>query len=236
MKTNISLLLLLLILSSCSKEALLTGESDEIKSYELSASPPEPEDCSTKFLTAGLIDEGACEGSLRRYSVYVTAGYGGKRPYMRQVEVYIAKEINNSFWILDAAIVNIPSNATVSNNSDVFDFGVADRTYGKVDLIIGSVRKSNGAIDSCYLPRKTSPTANNCYYKEPKFRPELGYVLNDDDFDNDGIPNKEDNDDDGDGIPDFYDGDDDNDGRSDDFDTDDDNDGLPDGKDPDKKS
>ncbi|MGI9551912.1 MAG: hypothetical protein ACR2MT_11980 [Aurantibacter sp.] len=235
MKTNILYLSsLLFIISSCSKEASFTSESDEIHNLELKASPPV--DCSTKFLTAGLVDEGACQGSLRRYSIYVTAGYGGQRPYLRQIEVYITKKINNSFWILDAAIVNIPANATVSNNSDVFDFDVADRKYGKVDLIIASVTKSNGVVDSCYLPRKTSPTANNCYYDEPKFRPELGYVLNDDDFDNDGISNKDDKDDDGDGTWDVFDGDDDNDGTNDDFDTDDDNDGLPDGQDPDKKS
>jgi hypothetical protein len=60
-----------------------------------------------------------------------------------------------------------------------------------------------------------------------------GCILDDNDFDNDGITNRRDRDDDNDGIRDGRDKDDDNDGIPDRWDPDDDNDGIPDRKDKD---
>ncbi|WP_410484421.1 hypothetical protein [Spongiivirga sp. MCCC 1A20706] len=198
---------------------------------------PPPVSCSQKFLTPGLVIENFCivQGqSYDTYSVYVSSGTHTVS-YDRNVEVYAAKRISGTWYLIDAAIVTIPANQNVSNNTLIFEN--ADRNYGKIELVISQVTRSSGVIETCYLPRKVSPTIRNCYIAAitgfDDVGPDRDIWGGDSDFDNDGIDNKFDWDDDNDGVGDSTDTDDDNDGNPDNTDTDDDNDGVPDNEDPD---
>jgi hypothetical protein len=98
-----------------------------------------------------------------------------------------------------------------------------------------SVGGSNeAAVNECTesLPDPT-PTPTVTPTTAPPTPTPTACILDDNDFDNDGIKNRRDKDDDNDGIRDGRDRDDDNDGITDRVDRDDDNDGIPDREDKD---
>jgi hypothetical protein len=128
----------------------------------------------------------------------------------------------------------IPGPRSVAGSGPTTVDGVSLTCIRTLTVVTGGSNDATASDCSDTLPvasptptPTTSPTATPTPTRTPTPTP-AACILDDNDFDNDGINNRRDKDDDNDGIRDGRDRDDDNDGITDRLDRDDDNDGITD--------